>query len=72
VVYHVSGTLAPRTHSTAARGALRARGKARVGDVEYVAAVAARQQHRPPVGALGELEALERVPRVDMERRSAF
>ena len=71
MVYHAPGTPAALATSTAAVDALRACGEACVGDVEHLAAVAARHQHRPPARALGELEALERVPGVNMEGRNA-
>jgi len=71
VVYHAPGTPAAFANSTAAVDALRACGEARVGDVEHLAAVAARHQQRPPARALGEFEALERVPGMNVEGRNA-
>ena len=69
MIYHAAGTPASRTTSISVT--LGATGEARVGEIEHLTAVAARQERRPPVLALGELEALERVPRVGMERRDA-
>jgi hypothetical protein len=71
VVYHLAGTPAARTILIPAAGASRTGGEARVGEVEQLAAVAARHQHRPPARTLGELEALECVPGVNMEGRNA-
>jgi hypothetical protein len=56
----------PAAHA-AAPGAAKAYGEAGLGDLEHLAAVAASDQHWRPVRPLDELEALECVPRVDVE-----
>jgi hypothetical protein len=60
------------TAHTVAPGALGARSEASVGDIEHFAALTARYEHRRRVRMPDELEALERMPGVDMEGRNVI